>query len=172
MKLDLGCGQNKEPGYVGMDIIPGPAVDVVHSFDSFPYPFDDNVFDEVKCMSSLEHVEDLVKTVSEIHRILKPGGILKVWCPHYSGPDAYRDPTHKTFFAYTTFDRFTVGGSYLAQENGMFRYVRRMFGIPERGSLLKSLPKKLANRFPELYETALCWYMPSKTIYYELQAVK
>ena len=36
-RLDFGCGQAKQPGYIGMDIFPGEGVDVVHDFDRFPY---------------------------------------------------------------------------------------------------------------------------------------
>lgn len=171
-KLDIGCGQTKHPGYVGMDVVPGPGVDVIHDFDRFPYPFADSEFDEVKCMSSLEHVDDLLRTIEEIHRILKPGGILKVWVPHYSGPDAYRDPTHKTFFSFYTFDRFTSGGSYVGGHAGMFSMERRSLGLPDGGGWLKSVPKRILNRFPDAYETLLCWIMPTKTVYFEMKAVK
>ena len=99
-KLDFGCGQRKEPGFIGLDGFDSPGVDVVHDFDVFPYPFEDNTFDEIVCNSSLEHVDDFIRTVIELHRISKPGAMIRVACPHYSGPDAYRDPTHKTFFSY------------------------------------------------------------------------
>ena len=172
-KLDFGCGQAKQPGYIGMDIFPGDGVDVVHDFDKFPYPFADDSFDEIRCDNSLEHVADFIATVAELHRILKPGGLLKVLVPHYSGPNAYGDPTHKTFFAYTTFDRFIGAGSYRTPQSGMFRYRRRMFGMPDgRGSWFKALPKLLFNRFPHFYEHRLCWILPAQAIYYELDAVK
>lgn len=112
-------------------------------------------------------------TVVEIHRILKPGGMLRVLCPHYSGPSAYRDPTHRTFFAYTTFDRFVGTGSYDTEHSGMFRIQRRMFGTPDgSGRGLAFLAKAFGNRFPNFYERYLCWMMPANAIYYELIAVK
>ena len=155
-----------------MDIYPGPGVDVVHSFDDFPYPFPNNEFDEVKCMSSLEHVDDVIRTMKEIHRILKPGGRVLIWVPHYSGPDAYRDITHKSFFSYMTMDRFTDGGSYHSNDTGMFRMIRKNFGLPEAGSIFKQAVKRVANKFPDAYETYFCWVMPAKTVYYEMEAVK
>ena len=42
MILDLGCGSNKIPGSLGMDIHPYEGVDVVHSIDIFQWPIDDN----------------------------------------------------------------------------------------------------------------------------------
>jgi ubiquinone/menaquinone biosynthesis C-methylase UbiE len=140
--------------------------------DLFPYPFEDNTFDEIICRSSLEHVGDFMKTMLELHRISKPDALITIYCPHYSGPDAYRDPTHKTFFAYTTFDFFAEGGSYTSEYTGRFKIQKRSFGLPENTGFLKSLPKKLLNSFPNIYETHLCWVFPAKTIYYELRTRK
>ncbi|NJS09075.1 MAG: 3-demethylubiquinone-9 3-O-methyltransferase [Microcoleus sp. CSU_2_2] len=38
-------------------------------------PYADNTFDAVICVDVLEHVADYKKVVSEVHRILKPGGL-------------------------------------------------------------------------------------------------
>jgi len=55
--LDLGCGQRKHPGSVGLDISPDTDADVVHDLDEFPYPFDDDSFDQVLMQDVIEHVE-------------------------------------------------------------------------------------------------------------------
>jgi SAM-dependent methyltransferase len=171
-KLNFGCGQRRETGYLGLDICPCEGVDIVHDFNRFPYPFGDDEFDEILCRSSLEHVADFVGTVVELHRILKPNGLLRVYCPHYSGPDAYRDPTHRTFFAWTTFDMFIDGGSYRTNYSGLFTLESRSFGVPGRHWGPKALAKRTMNHFPDLYETYFCWMFPAKTISYELKAVK
>ncbi len=155
-----------------MDFFPGDGVDVVHDFNCFPYPFDSDTFDEIICNSSLEHVDNFLKTVIELHRIAKTGALLKVAAPHFSGPDAYRDPTHKTFFAFTTFDLFAEGGSYRGTTNGLFSIERRTFGVPRRTGWIKSTFKAIFNRMPDFYEAHLCWIFPAKTIYYELRVRK
>jgi len=38
-------------------------------------PYEDNRFDVVICVDVLEHVSDLRKVISEIQRVLKPGGL-------------------------------------------------------------------------------------------------
>lgn len=38
-------------------------------------PYDDGSFDAVVCVDVLEHVADLSKTIAEIARVLKPGGV-------------------------------------------------------------------------------------------------
>jgi SAM-dependent methyltransferase len=171
-KLDFGCGQAKTSGFIGLDTYSTPGVDVVHDFNVFPYPFSDNTFDEIICKSSLEHVDDFIKTVTELHRISKPDALITVYCPHFSGPDAYRDPTHKTFFSYCTFDIFTNGGSYKSAYNGMFHVQTCEFGVPWEKGIFKSIIKGLFNRFPNFYESHMCWIFPAKTIFYKLRVIK
>ena len=49
--------------------------------EKLPYP--DATFDLVVCHTVLEHVHDVQKVVSEIHRVLKPGGKAHIQCPNY-----------------------------------------------------------------------------------------
>ena len=44
-------------------------------------PFKDNAYDAVICSEVLEHLESLDNAVSEIVRVLKPGGVLAVSVP-------------------------------------------------------------------------------------------
>jgi ubiquinone/menaquinone biosynthesis C-methylase UbiE len=46
-------------------------------------PFKDNAYDAVICSEVLEHLESLDNAVSEIVRVLKPGGVLAVSVPRY-----------------------------------------------------------------------------------------
>ncbi len=45
-------------------------------------PFQDNEFDKVLCLDTLEHVDDEVKTISEIRRVLRPNGLLVLSVPN------------------------------------------------------------------------------------------
>lgn len=40
MMVDLGCGNAKTVGAIGVDNVALPGVDVVHDLLDFPYPFD------------------------------------------------------------------------------------------------------------------------------------
>lgn len=56
------------------------------------------VFDMVTCFETLEHTEDHDKLLSELKRVLKPGGILFISTPekaNYSDRTGYRNPFHK-----------------------------------------------------------------------------
>jgi ubiquinone/menaquinone biosynthesis C-methylase UbiE len=46
-----------------------------------PLPFEDGVFDMVLCAETLEHVRDVQLALSEIRRVLRPGGRLAVTTP-------------------------------------------------------------------------------------------
>ncbi|MBV1905900.1 MAG: class I SAM-dependent methyltransferase [Pseudomonadales bacterium] len=49
-------------------------------------PFEDASFDRVICSEVLEHIPDYKQVLSEIQRILKPGGLFAVSVPRY-GPE-------------------------------------------------------------------------------------
>jgi ubiquinone/menaquinone biosynthesis C-methylase UbiE len=49
-------------------------------------PFKDDTFDVIHCSSVLEHVQDPPKVIDEMIRILKPGGICKIYAPNYLFP--------------------------------------------------------------------------------------
>ncbi len=72
--LDVGCGQNKFPGAIGIDANPSSHADVIHDLGVFPYPFADNEFEEIICRHVIEHVPDVLGFVNELHRITKSGG--------------------------------------------------------------------------------------------------
>src|SRR3989304_6582081 len=74
--LDVGCGQHKYPGAIGLDSNPKTAADVIHDLGGVPYPFPDNQVDEVIGTHVVEHVPDVMAFISERHRITKPGGRL------------------------------------------------------------------------------------------------
>jgi SAM-dependent methyltransferase len=104
--LDVGCGNNKYPGAVGIDFNPRTQADVIHDLGVVPYPFKDNEFDEVFSHHVVEHVPDVMAFVSELHRITRPGGRIRLITPHYSNPDWPTDPTHRNHFNSYSFNCF------------------------------------------------------------------
>jgi len=95
-KLNLGCGQFPKEGYVNLDINPNAKADVFHDLTKFPYPFDDNSFSLIEVDHVLEHLEDTVKVMKELHRILKIEGRLIIKVPHFSR--GFTNPEHKMGF--------------------------------------------------------------------------
>jgi len=104
--LDVGCGANKFPGAIGLDYNEKTDADVIHDLGQFPYPFPDNEFDQVVSFHVIEHVPDVMGFVTELYRITKPGGQIRLVTPHYTNPDWASDPTHKNHFNSYSFDTF------------------------------------------------------------------
>lgn len=46
-------------------------------------PFADNTFDKIVCSEVLEHIPDYKAALAEIHRVLKPHGLLAISVPRY-----------------------------------------------------------------------------------------
>ena len=95
-KLNLGCGKFKKEGYKNLDYDPRTKPDVLHDLNVFPYPFKDNIFDEVYSSHVLEHLDKPFEVMAQIHRILKPKGKLTLLLPHFSR--GMTNTTHKHCF--------------------------------------------------------------------------
>ena len=52
--------------------------------DIHQIPFEQNTFDVVLCNHVLEHVQDDIKAIHEIHRVLKPGGFAILQVPFFN----------------------------------------------------------------------------------------
>jgi predicted SAM-dependent methyltransferase len=70
VKLNLGCGEDKKPGYINLDSNPSVGPDVVYNLNIFPYPFADNAFDLIEASHILEHLDKPFAVMKELHRIL------------------------------------------------------------------------------------------------------
>jgi SAM-dependent methyltransferase len=91
---DVGCGPVKQvPSAIGVDALAQPGVDVVADLDD-GLPFEDASLDHVFAVHVLEHVRDMVAVMAELHRVLRPGGVLHALCPHWRHVNAAADPTH------------------------------------------------------------------------------
>ena len=94
--LDVGCGHKPYEGWlsktasvVGIDVSPGPRVDV-QIVPGQPWPLGDAEFDGVLCTQVVEHARDFEHVLAEIYRNLKPGGYLVLTVPFaYNVHDAH-----------------------------------------------------------------------------------
>jgi SAM-dependent methyltransferase len=106
--LNVGCGNRLVTGAVNHDRVKHrPEVDVVHDLNVRPWPWADASFDKVVALAVLEHLDiDLVASLDECHRILRPGGQLVVKLPMWDMERSYDDPTHRWFFTLGSLDQF------------------------------------------------------------------
>lgn len=96
LKLDLGCGVNKKPGFLGVDRRAFDGVDVVADLTG-TWPWADNTVEEINLNHVLEHFSGVerVHIFNEMYRVLIPGGKALIATPHWCANRAYGDFTHQ-----------------------------------------------------------------------------
>ncbi len=82
VRVDLGCGNAKRPGFIGLDQFPGEQVDHVLDLTKDRYPFEDDSVDEVFSAHFLEHIDEPNHVFSEIGRMCKDGARIQFWTPY------------------------------------------------------------------------------------------
>lgn len=104
MIIDLGCGRHKVEGAFGIDCQALPGVDLVCNCNE-RIPLDDGIADFIHANDFLEHINNdkRIHIMTEIWRILKPGGMFKSFTPSTDGRGAFQDPTHYSFWNENSF---------------------------------------------------------------------
>jgi SAM-dependent methyltransferase len=116
-----GAGRAVE-GYVNLDLCTVPGVDIAADAERLPFPA--GVFQRVECDAVLEHVRNPEQVMSEIQRVLAPGGYVHIvtpFChPFHAYPKDYR--------------RFTLDG--LKELGGSMEVVAEGWRTGPTGTLL------------------------------------
>lgn len=118
--LDAGSGEGRykdffdHTNYIGLDLAVGDAAWDYTGLDTVgdlrELPFSNDSFDAAICVQTLEHVNDPFQVISEIGRVLKPGGRF-----YLSAPMAWHQHQKPhDFFRYTSF-----GFKHLLELSGM-----------------------------------------------------
>ena len=92
--LDLGGLRKQKESEDIVTVNIGGLGDVEYDLNKFPYPFKDNMFDEVRIYHTLEHLERPIKVMEEVWRILKPEGIVKIKVPYWKLFSTFSNPFH------------------------------------------------------------------------------
>ncbi len=175
--LDLGCGLHKSPGSIGLDVVPLPSVDVVHDLNVFPYPFDADTFDCIRVIHVIEHLQSIVKTMEEIHRIAKPEAVVTILTPHHSDASSWQDPTHIWHLSTGSFNFFEKNHESNYYSTARFRVQRahvKLLKIYARLGMewLVNLRDRRYRFIRKFWEQHLCYVVRGKVLEFELVVIK
>lgn len=148
IRVDLGCGSNKQPGFVGIDIRPLPGVDIVQDLEQFPWPLPDESVSFMVSSHVVEHINPargiFLKFMDECWRILKPGGKFLIATPYAGSQGYFMDPTHcnpcnEMTWAY--FDPLDRSNLYRIYEPAPWKILESSFNV--NGNMEVALIKRL-----------------------------
>ncbi|MDP8254653.1 MAG: methyltransferase domain-containing protein [Candidatus Alcyoniella australis] len=190
--LDLGCGRNKLPGALGVDLDPTCEPDLVLDLDQQPWPLADSSFTQVRARHVIEHVRNAAGFLSEVWRVSRPDAQIEIVTPHFSNPMAFCDPTHRRalsarfieFYvdpqAHSAFRNAARAAAHLAFESEFdlpqlpgsvrFRVLRRHLTFPRIWRFCGVA--WLANRWLSFYEFYLSGIFRARDIELDLEVLK
>lgn len=159
--LDLGCGimpyreylmeNSNIKSYKGVDLEFSSYHNKVkpdYFWDGSKIPLADNSCDWIIATEFLEHYHDTASILNEIHRVLKPNGVLFftvpfVWNIHEAPYDEYR---FTPFSLEKHFKRATFSNIEIYPLGGINRSLAIMIGLWLDNSNLSGLKKRIVNR--------------------------
>jgi SAM-dependent methyltransferase len=146
---------------------------VICDLDRFPYPFADRTFDNLRAIHVIEHLTDVIRTMEEFHRLVKPGGRIRIETPHYTDYSSFCDPTHKHHLNSFSF-------RYFGDDHGGFGYYSQA-KLREISVHVKLLAfwkwlgfEFLVNRFRrfrKFWEFYLCYIVRGKAMEFEFEPI-
>jgi len=168
VRLNLGCGNKRVDGYIGVDRYPCIAADVLCDL-SRPLPFRENSVDEFLLDNVIEHVRDIPALMMEITRTGKCGAKVIIVTPHFTSLSSWKDPTHVHHLSYFSFDHF--------EKNSVSHYVGSGLRVKARhlsfgGGILGLVGRMLFAQSPERYEKKYCFMFRASTLRFELEVLR
>lgn len=152
--LNVGCGHTRMEEtfdgnrFLNADLVPTSTTDLTLDLDE-PLPFEDASFTHVVAHNVLEHVQDVMAAVSELDRVLAPGGVLQIEVPHIGSYNHGTDVTHRRGLTFDSFNFLLHERNYLYTRGGSpFRY--RLVSFNREALVDGRLTREVLNRIPAL----------------------
>ncbi len=164
MKVNLGCGHDKRPGWLNVDSRKDAHPDLVADLEK-KLPIESNAAEEIALIHVVEHVTDPISLIDECYRILKKGGKLEVVTPHVSTFQSIGELDHKRAglsvfsFHYTT--NLHAGNRHY--------YAKARFKINKVRIITNPIVQFLADLSPIKYELYLSRFFGAREIRFELE---
>ena len=98
IKIDLGCGANKQDGFFGIDLFKLPGVDLVWDLEKTPYPLPSDCASLLLASHIVEHINPhkgkFIEVMNEWWRLLQVGGQLMIATPYAGSFGYFKDTKH------------------------------------------------------------------------------
>ncbi len=138
--LDFGCGTKpykyvfaEVTEYIGVDFEntghPHEGEHIDFFYNGKHLPFSDNTFDAILSTEVFEHIFNIDELISELYRVLKPGGFILITCP-------FVYPEHEAPY---DFARYTHFGLINIFENAGFNLIV----VDKKGNLKETIAQQL-----------------------------
>lgn len=164
MKLNLGCGNKKKEGFVGVDAFDCDAVDIIADLNE-KLPFEDSVVEEIWMDNVIEHIPDLPKLFKELHRICRAGATITIITPHFASIASWRDPTHVHHLSYFSMNHFEKP-DVAHYTGGGFKVIDRKLSF---GGLMGNIGRLIFKISPRNYESQWCFIFRPSTLTYVIE---
>ena len=168
MKLNIGCGNKKIEGYLGVDKFRCEAADYICDIENEKLPFEDNTITGIIIDNSIEHFYDIPKVINELVRVSRKGTAIKIITPHFSSLKSWIDPTHVHHLSYFSFDHF--------ERESVSHYVGKGINIKDKkisfgGGLMGLMARLIFKISPKKYEQKYCFIFRASTLIFTLEVL-
>lgn len=132
--LELGPGPHKQSAdAIGLDLKVFPGVQIIADFRE-GLPCRSSCADVILAYSVVEHLPAAVEFIRDCHRVLRPGGELRIKAPHPRDRNIWDDPTHFRPYTCESFRFFVAGHPKNYYFDFAFRELREEFDFTGRGA--------------------------------------
>ena len=168
-RLNVGCGRSALGGWINLDSVRMPGVDIVANLESCatsPLPLPDDSIDEFLLSHVLEHIREPLPMMQELWRVAAANARMTVRLPFGASDDAFEDPTHVRQYFPNSFGYFSQPFYWRAD------YSYRGDWQPERITLLVGAAPNQGRSPKEIMERVMTLRNVVKEMIAELRCVK
>jgi predicted SAM-dependent methyltransferase len=158
-RLNWGCGEYPEPGWLNSDIKDSPGIDIVADVRA-GLPLETDSIDYITSIHALPELPypDLVPALAELRRVLKPGGVLRLALPDLDRAiAAYQRGDHE-YFDVPDADARSIGAKFVTQMTWygyshtlfVYDFVEELLERAGFAQITRCQYKQTASRWPDI----------------------
>lgn len=125
-RLNIGCGFNYDSNFINIDF-DDKEIKVdrkINLENAFLQDIQSNSIELIRAFHILEHINNFIPLMKELHRVLKHDGILHIRVPEFPCRASVSDPTHVRYFVPESFYHWTdmiPGGRDTGETGNLFK---------------------------------------------------